>query len=78
MRMLLVFCLSGLLAACSGDPRSYGITGPGTQPIAGPPPVGTPLDAPESAPAPGVTTSGPFYGPTNGPSNGGSAFWGYN
>jgi hypothetical protein len=33
MRAILVLGLLIVLAACSGDPKSFGITGPGTQPV---------------------------------------------
>jgi hypothetical protein len=32
MRAILALGLMIALAACSGDPKSFGITGPGTQP----------------------------------------------
>jgi hypothetical protein len=63
-----------VLTACSGDPRSYGITGPGTAKL--PPQV--PTVAGEATPTPGVPTPGSYYGPTHGPSSGDSGFWGYN
>lgn len=72
MRAVTALGLVLALAACSGDPRSYGITGPGPPP---PPPsagddTGTPL---------GTPTSGSYYGPSTGPiMGGGSGFWGYN
>jgi hypothetical protein len=74
--MRALFGLIGLfaLAACSGDPRSLGITGPGT-------PTAPADSAPaglDSTPAPGAPTSGTYYGPTNRPVTGGSGFWGYN
>jgi hypothetical protein len=62
------------LAACSGDPRSFGITGPGAEP----PPVAPPIASPDTAAAPGVSTTGPTYGPSTAPSSGNSGFWGYN
>jgi hypothetical protein len=61
------------LASCSGDPRSYGITGPGTQPA----PVTAPAGA-EATPSPGVSTSGTSFGPSSSPTTGTSGFWGYN
>jgi hypothetical protein len=33
MRAIFALGLLIILAACSGDPKSYGITGPGTQPV---------------------------------------------
>jgi hypothetical protein len=33
MRAILALGLLIALAACSGDPKSFGITGPGTQPV---------------------------------------------
>ena len=54
------------LAACSGDPRSFGITGPG----GGPPPVAPPIASPDTPAAPGVSTTGPTYGPSTAPSTG--------
>ena len=74
MRAILVLGFLVSLAACSGGPGAYGITGPGTQPA---PTVPT-VDTPEAAPAPGVTTWGTPYGPTNAPTTGSSGFWGYN
>jgi hypothetical protein len=74
MRSVLAFGLLIFLAACSGDPRSYGITGPGAQPA----PAAPSTPSPDTAPVPGVTTSGTPYGPTPMPSTGGSGFWGYN
>jgi hypothetical protein len=74
MRIAVVLGYLILLTACSGDPRSLGITGPGVQPA----PAVVPLDAPDSDTAPGVSTSGPLYGPTNRPTSGSSGFFGYN
>jgi hypothetical protein len=74
MRSLVVLGLFLVLAACSGDPRSFGITGPGPQAA---PAVAAPTDSDTNA-APGVPTSGSYYGPTNGPVTGSSGFWGYN
>jgi hypothetical protein len=74
MRSVAVFGLVLLVAACSGDPRSYGITGPGTQPA----PVAPSGPVPDTAPIPGVSTTGSSFGPTNAPSTGSSGFWGYN
>jgi hypothetical protein len=75
MRSLLVFGLLFALAACSGDPRSFGITGPGPpQAVAQPDPAQTG----GTSSAPGVPTSGTYYGPTNAPVTGSSGFWGYN
>jgi hypothetical protein len=75
MRTVLALGCLMFLAACSGDPRSYGITGPGSTPE---PAVASPDTIPDTAPTPGVTTTGPTYGPSNGPSTGNSGFWGYN
>jgi hypothetical protein len=75
MRSLLVLGLLLAVAACSGDPRSYGITGPGPQAVAKPDPA---QNSGDSTPTPGVPTSGTYYGPTNAPVTGGSGFWGYN
>jgi hypothetical protein len=74
--MRLVFALSSLivLAACSGDPKSWGLTGPGPQQA----PPEAPVAAPDTSPTPGVTTTGPTYGPTFGPTGGNNGFWGYN
>ena len=74
MRALLALLCLMLLAGCSGDPRSFGITGPGTQP----PPAVAPMDEPDTGPTPGVSTSGTSYGPSNRPTSGGSGFFGYN
>lgn len=62
-----------ILAGCSGDPRSYGITGPGQQPAP------TPGVSSGALPAdPGVPTTGTYYGPSVTPMQGSSGFWGYN
>ena len=73
MRTLLVLTVMTALSACAGDPRSYGITGPGTRPAPAAAPMG--MDADQ---VPGVPTYGTFYGPTNTPVTGTSGFWGYN
>jgi hypothetical protein len=75
MRSVFAFGLLIFLAACSGDPRSFGITGPGNQPEPAPPAEGP---TPDSVAVPGVTIIGPTYGTTGGPSSGSSGFWGYN
>jgi hypothetical protein len=75
MRALIALGLLTVLAACSGDPRTYGITGPGAQPA---PVVHHVVDEPDSSPTPGVTTTGTSYGPSTGPATGTSGFWGYN
>jgi hypothetical protein len=77
MRSIFALGLLLFLAACSGDPGSYGITGPGAPPE---PVTPSPDTTPDTAPTPGVTTTGPTYGPsgTSGPSTGNSGFWGYN
>jgi hypothetical protein len=66
--MLLLLLLS--LAACSGDPRAYGITG--ARPAKPPPAPG------EESSIGGAPDTGTVYGPTNGPTTGGGQFWGYN
>jgi hypothetical protein len=73
MRWVIGLGLLFVLAACSGDPRSYGITGPGAQPA----PVAAPAGA-EDTPSPGVTTTGTSFGPSTGATTGASGFWGYN
>jgi hypothetical protein len=75
MRVALAFGLVLVLAACSGDPRSFGITGPGVQTVTQPDAAPTGAD---TSPTPGAPTSGSYYGPSNGPITGGSGFWGYN
>jgi hypothetical protein len=75
MRALVALGFLMFLAACSGNPQSYGITGPGSQPE---PVAQSPETTPDTAPTPGVTTTGPMYGPSSVPSNGNSGFWGYN
>lgn len=65
-----------MLAACSGSPASYGITGPGT--IATPVVPSIPRAAPETNGNPGVSTTGTFYGPDNGPVSGPNGFYNYN
>jgi hypothetical protein len=74
MRFVFAVGLLTLLAGCSGDPRSFGITGPGTQPE----PAAPAGPTPDTTTAPGMSTTGPMYGPSIGPSNGNSGFWGYN
>jgi hypothetical protein len=76
MRTVSALGLLILLAACSGDPASYGITGPGTQPP--PAAASVTVQSPDTSPTPGVPTTGTPYGPSNAPSTGGSGFWGYN
>jgi hypothetical protein len=75
MRSVLALGFLTLLTACSGDPRSYGITGPNTE---APPAAPAEVAAPDSVAVPGVTTTGPMYGPTQGPLTGNSGYWGYN
>jgi hypothetical protein len=71
--MRIIAILSVLcLAACSGDPRSYGITGPG-KPQA---PPEQPDDS--SVGRPGIPDSGTVYGPSVVPSTGSNRYWGYN
>jgi hypothetical protein len=73
MRPHLILLATLALAACSGDPRSLGITGPGTTPAASAEPAGM-----DSTPSPGAPSTGTYYGPTNRPVTGASGFWGYN
>jgi hypothetical protein len=73
MHSLVALSVLFVLAACSGDPRSYGITGPGTQAVTKPEPARTGDSA-----MPGVPTTGTYYGPTTAPVTGSSGFWGYN
>jgi len=75
MRTILAFGLLIVLAGCSGGPAAYGITGPGSQPVAV---VVPPAETPDTAPTPGVTTTGTSFGPSNRPTTGTSGFWGYN
>jgi hypothetical protein len=70
MRHGLILLLIGL-AACSGDPRDYGITGPAAPP---PMPVENPADLGGSG-LPDATTT---YGPSSAPSTGRGRFWNYN
>lgn len=65
---LLLLCLG----ACSGDPRAYGITGPGAAPQPPPQPNDSTLGDP------GVPNTGSVYGPSITPSTGSGRFWGYN
>jgi hypothetical protein len=74
MRTILALALVCLVAACSGDPSKYGITGPGNSP----PPAAPDASRAEATPTPGVPTFGPTYGPSIAPSTGSSGFWGYN
>ena len=63
-----ILCLlSVLIAACSGSPRDFGITGP----VAPAPPV-TPSLANEISPV------APDFGGPYAPSTGPGRFWGYN
>jgi hypothetical protein len=73
MRLVAGLGLLFLLTACSGDPRSYGITGPGAEPA----PIVAPAGA-EATPVPGVATTGTPYGPSSGATTGISGFFGYN
>jgi len=70
MRLALVL-LPLCLAACSGDPSAYGITGPGAPPK----PPAQPDDA--TLTQPGLPSSGSAYGPSVNPSTGYGRFWGY-
>lgn len=75
MRAFAILCVlsCAVLAACSGDPRSLGITGPGIHPVA------QPQADPGNGYSAGVPQSGTAYGPSYGePSRGSSGFWGYN
>lgn len=72
-RRLLPLAAACLLAACSGDPRALGITGPGAS--AAPPPP--PQEQGESAPL-GAPQVGTPYGISIAPTTGTSGFWGYN
>jgi hypothetical protein len=74
MRTVSALGLLTLLAACSGTPASYGITGPGTQP----PPAAVTVPSPDTSPTPGMSTTGTSYGHSSEPSTGSSGFWGYN
>ena len=77
MRYILYILPMIALAACSADPRSLGITGPGVNPPP-PPQNASPFDRDTGA-SPGVPSAGSFYGPTNnGGMTGQSGFWGYN
>ena len=74
MRVIAIFAVLGcaVLAACSGDPSSYGITGPGVQTV--PPPSADPGNATTAGVAPLGTSYGTSVAPTRGP----TGFWGYN
>jgi hypothetical protein len=74
MRALVALSLLAVLAACTSDPQSWGITGPGPPPA----PAAAPSEAADDPAAPGVSTSGPLYGPSNRPTSGPSGFFGYN
>ncbi|HEX2941644.1 MAG TPA: hypothetical protein VHO91_11390 [Rhodopila sp.] len=73
--MLFVLGFPLLLAACSGGPQAWGITGPGGAQAAAP---AMPADPQETNAVPGVVTTGPSYGPNNGPTAGSSGYYGYN
>ncbi|MFL5281018.1 MAG: hypothetical protein ACJ8AW_08450 [Rhodopila sp.] len=75
MRAVLAFGAVMLLAACSGGPGAYGITGPGPQPVA---PVNPMADPDATAPPPGVPTTDSYYGSSIGPIPSSSGFFGYN
>jgi hypothetical protein len=70
MRMVLTLLLLAL-AACSGNPSAYGITGPARP--SGPQPTD---DAVISAP--GIPDGSTVVGPSMTPSTGSGRFWGYN
>jgi hypothetical protein len=70
---VLIIVLFGL-AACSGDPKAMGITGPGPQAA----PVAPSLDEDGGNPIPGVSTTGSQYAPSIGPIKGNTGFYGYN
>ncbi len=70
---VLLIVLIGL-AACSGDPKAMGITGPGPQAA----PVAPSLDEDGGNPIPGVSTTGSQYAPSIGPIKGNTGFYGYN
>jgi hypothetical protein len=57
------------LAACSGNPRDYGITGPGSTPS---------LQPDTTLGMPGVPDASTVYGPSLEPTTGSGRFWGYN
>jgi hypothetical protein len=69
MRPIPVLLIVLGLSACSGGPRSLGITGPGPQ--------GPPLSAPPAGMG-DLTDYGVIYEPAIGETNGGGRFWGYN
>jgi hypothetical protein len=70
---ILAFLICGVLAACSGDPKSLGITGPGIHTV--PPPDADPGNGiPTGSPVAGTSYGGDSYGPTRGQ----TGFWGYN
>lgn len=73
MRAILTLGCLIALSACSGDPKSFGITGPGPQGT----PSGPVFQVPGET-SPGVSTSGSYYGPSNGPVKSNSGFFGYN
>jgi len=77
MRAVLVLGLLISVTACSGDPKSYGITGPGQHPVT--PGVGS-IANPDSSttPTPGVPTPDSYYGSSIGPIPSSSGFYGYN
>lgn len=66
--LLLLSCL----AACSGDPRHYGITGPGATQA----PPALPDDS--TLGQPGLPDSSTVIGPSITPSTGPNHYWGYN
>ena len=69
---LLAVLACGILAACSGDPKSLGITGPGVR-------VESPPNAdPGDGVAAGFQPAGTSYGTSIAPTRGQTGFWGYN
>ncbi len=75
MRLLFILGCFGFLAACSGDPKALGITGPGLQTTPRP----SPAFGEDTGANPGAPISGTYFGPSNnGPVTGASGFWGYN
>jgi uncharacterized lipoprotein YajG len=74
MRIPVLLIASLGLAACSADPKSLGITGPGPQIVPAPPSA----DMDSGTGTPGVSTTGSYYGPSVGPIKSNSGFYGYN
>jgi hypothetical protein len=78
MLRLIILLLPCVLAACSGGPQAWGITGPGQSPLPTATPNAAASPVPDASPEPGTPNTGTAYGPNNGPTSGSGNFYGYN